>query len=144
MFLSQIYSGTETSYTLKNLSPGKTYYWRVDAIDSFGVTTQSPVFSFKTLDIPITKTFNYPNPFNPNREKTRIVYKVNTDQTVKIKIYSEYGNLVYDTETNAVSGTNEFYYDGKDNSGNILYNGSYICRVEKAEGASKCYILVIK
>jgi len=142
--INNVYFGTATSYTLKNLAPGKTYYWRVDVVNSWGVVVPGPVWSFKTLDIPLTKTFNYPNPFNPNREKTKIVYRVDTPQTVNIKIYSEYGDLVYESEQTAATGTNEFSYDGKDGNGNILYNGSYICRVEKAEGVSKCYLLIIK
>ncbi|MEK9179492.1 MAG: hypothetical protein AAB893_03420, partial [Patescibacteria group bacterium] len=136
----KIYSGAATSHTLRNLVPGKTYFWQIEATDLYGVSGKSPVFSFKTLDIPVDRTFNYPNPFNPKKQQTRIVYRVNTDQTVKIKMYSEYGDLIYQTEQSAVAGTNEFIYDGRDDQGNILYNGSYICRVEKAEGASKCYI----
>ncbi|MDD5688528.1 MAG: hypothetical protein PHE88_11935 [Elusimicrobia bacterium] len=143
-YSSSIYEGTQNSCVLRNLVAGRTYFWNVDAVDSFGVVTQSPVWSFKTLDMSSNKTFNYPNPFNPNKEQTRIVFKVNSPQIVKLRLYSEYGDLIYQKDIDAVAGTNEFYYDGKDDKGNTLFNGSYICRIEKIEGASKCYILVIK
>lgn len=142
--LNKIYSGRDTSFVLKNLSPGKTYFWRVDATNIFGVTTSGKLFSFKTLDIPIDKSFNFPNPFNPNRQNTTIAFKVSDDQPVGIKIFSEMGDLVYETTTNATAGTNLFVWDGRDNNGNVLFNGSYVCTIRSKEGIAKSIILVVK
>jgi hypothetical protein len=142
--LNPVYSGTGTRFSLKNLLSGRTYFWRVDASDPFGTTTQSPIFSFKTLRLAVDKAFNFPNPFNPHKEKTNIVFPVKESQTIEISIYSEFGDLVYKNETNAGSGTNLFVWNGRDNQGNVLFNGSYICTIKKNDGVAKCVILVIK
>ena len=139
-----VYTGTDTSYTLRNLVPGKTYYWKVNATNQYGVTTAGSVMSFTTLETAVNKVFNYPNPFNPTKTKTNIVFRVNSPQIVKIKIYSEYGDLVNTIEAAAAAGTNEVKFDGRDKSGQLLFNGSYIAKIERAEGAAKCYILIVK
>ena len=91
------------------------------------------------------KIFNAPNPFNPARgETTKIVFKANGNENVKIKIYSLYGNKVFEDSYNAVAGTNEYEYRGRDNQGKILYNGAYLCYVEKPSGNGKFKILIIK
>jgi flagellar hook assembly protein FlgD len=109
-----------------------------------GATKESEVFSFKTLDIDSKLVKPVPNPFSPYREGTDIVFKIKTPQTVKIKIYSEFGDLEYQKEYFANSGMNNFHYDGKDNSGRVLYNGSHICRIETKEGVKTCYLAVVK
>jgi len=100
--------------------------------------------NFLTLDLPIDKIFNYPNPFNPARQQTNIVFSVNAPQTVKVRIYSEYGDLVRTLEAAASPGTNELRFDGRDKNGKMLYNGSYIAVIERAEGHAKCYLLIVK
>ncbi len=37
-------------YDLGQLEPATTYYWKIEAIDSFGAVTSGPVISFTTLD----------------------------------------------------------------------------------------------
>jgi len=141
---SPVYSGPGTMYTLRNLTPGRTYYWKVNATNKYGVTTQGTLMNFQTLDVPIDKIFNYPNPFNPARQPTNIVFSVAAAQTVKIRIYSEYGDLVRVLETEAAAGTNELRFDGRDKNGRMLFNGSYIAVIERAEGPAKCYLLIVK
>ncbi|MDD2806792.1 MAG: carboxypeptidase regulatory-like domain-containing protein, partial [Elusimicrobiales bacterium] len=135
---SLVYTGSATSYTVQNLIPGKTYYWKVDATNQYGVTAQGNIMTFTTLDTVDNKVFNYPNPFNPNTQKTKIVFKVPSPETVKIKIYSEYGDLLTSFNYSALSGTNEAVWDGRDKSGRVMFDGSYIARVEKTTGAAKC------
>jgi hypothetical protein len=139
-----VYSGTNTSYNLLNLTPGRTYYWKINTTNQYGVTTEGTLMTFLTLGLPIGKVFNYPNPFNPTRQQTNIVFSVNTPQTVKVKIYSEYGDLLRTLETRASIGTNELKFDGRDKNGKLLYNGSYIAVIPRVEGTAKCYILIIK
>lgn len=138
-----IYSGANTSFELSALEYGKTYYWQVEAIDNLGVSAQSPVYRFTTLG-KISKPFNYPNPFNPMSQQTNIVCDVPSAQTVTIDIFSEYGTRVYHSERDAQQGINEFSYNGTDDHGNILYNGSYIARITTQEGTGICYIAITK
>ncbi len=46
--LTQYISLVDSSYTLSNLSPGKTYYWKVYANDGHGGIVPSQTFSFST------------------------------------------------------------------------------------------------
>jgi len=61
-----------------------------------------------------------------------------------VRIYSEYGDLVRTLEAAATPGTNELEFDGRDNNGRLLYNGSYIAVIERVEGGAKCYLLIVK
>jgi hypothetical protein len=139
-----IYSGPGTSYILRNLIPGRTYYWKINTTNQYGVTTEGTLMKFLTLGLPLGKMFNYPNPFNPTRQQTNIVFSVTAPQTVKVRIYSEYGDLLRTLEAAAAAGTNELRFDGRDKNGRLLYNGSYIAVIARAEGPAKCYILIIK
>ena len=148
----EIYRTGKIFYYSLALPPGDDYTYYFEATDLWNLSlttffeTNGPIVNEPPFEpkLPKGKAFNYPNPFNPRKQSTNIVYRANTDQEVKIKIYSEYGDLLYQTTANATEGVNEFLYTGRDDNGKILYNGSYICRVEKAEGVSKCYILIIK
>jgi hypothetical protein len=70
----------------------------------------------------------------------------------KLIIYSEYGDKVWESETFDYAGdaaqSKELTYDGRDNSGKMLYNGTYIAVLTKKYGGKtkveKCRILVIK
>jgi hypothetical protein len=137
------YTGPRTSFTLSGLTPGRVYYWRVSAADPYATTT-SAVYSFKTFKLTDNTSFNYPNPVNPVSGSTKIVYSVETDQVVQIKIFSEYGDLVYETSSASTAGTNQVVWDGKDNHGQMLMNGTYVGVIKKVEGESKWVLAILK
>jgi flagellar hook assembly protein FlgD len=87
---------------------------------------------------------NAPNPFNPAKQSTKIQFYADQAENVKIKIYTLNGKLVFEDSFSAVAGTNEYEYKGKDGNGNYLYNGVYVCVVEKSGGNAKCKIAVVK
>ena len=71
--------------------------------------------------------------------------------TAEIVIYSEYGDKVWESKTveTTVGGiSKEITYNGKDNSGRILYNGTYLAVLTKKYAGKtkteKCRILIIK
>jgi len=77
---------------------------------------------------------NYPNPFKAGAENTNISYLMDTNQNVKITIYNLFGDLVFNTSINAGSpgataGMNTFVWNGKNNKGQVVGNGGYICVV---------------
>jgi hypothetical protein len=102
----------------------------------------SGIFEIEKLDLGIC--FNAPNPFNPNKTTTTIRFNCNNPETVTIKIYSLNGKIVFKDTYDAVAGTNDYIYKGKDGNGNSLYNGVYLCVVEKKEGNVKCKIAIVK
>ena len=140
---------TQNSYIAYNLSPRTRYYWRVEVENQYGAKLLNPkTFNFVTLG-EIKKMYNAPNPFNPLKEKTRIFFYIHEDGNIDLDVYSEYGDKIYHTSKNNLSkGNNEIVYDGKDDYGNTLYNGTYLCIVKKKySGTTKterCRLLVIK
>ncbi|MCR4662963.1 MAG: hypothetical protein K5622_03640 [Endomicrobiaceae bacterium] len=142
---------TESSYIAQNLSPRTRYYWKVEAENQYGAKLLNPIiYNFVTLG-EIKKVYNAPNPFNPQKgQNTRIFFEMQEDGSVELDIYSEYGDKIYHTSTDNLSkGNNEIIYAGKDDYGNILYNGTYLCVVKKKylTGGTKterCRLLIIK
>ncbi|MDI6640704.1 MAG: carboxypeptidase regulatory-like domain-containing protein [Elusimicrobiota bacterium] len=139
-----IYTGKDTSYILYDLEPGTIFYWRVDVEDQNGILVKGQVLSFKTLSINEDKVLNYPNPFNPQREKTNIVFYAKDTGSAEIKIYTEFGEKIFEDTFSVMKGTNEYPYDGKDSNGNILMNGTYVVTVKVDNKLKKTAILVLK
>lgn len=109
------------------------WYWRVKAISSEGIST-SEVAAFKIqLPVSVSGVINYPNPFNPNKEKTKIRYKLGREaSSVVIRIYDITGALVFELEgdTRAEGATimekyNEVEWGGRNGRGDIVRNGIY-------------------
>jgi len=149
--LPLLYSGTSTYYEIDALDFSKQYYWQVETVNEYGLSSKTQVFDFTTIkENKITKAFNYPNPFNPAKnETTSIVFDMKEAGFAEIDIYSEYGKLCWQkTVYDLPKGANEVKYDGKDESGNIMYSGTYPCIVKKKypdrEEKDKCRILIIK
>jgi len=141
---------TENSYIFDTLLSRTRYYWKVEAENQYGAKLLNPqIFTFVTLG-EIARVYNAPNPFNPqDGEKTRIFFEMPQDGSVQMDIYSEYGDKIYHLSLDNLSkGSNEILYDGKDDYGNILYNGTYLCIVKKKfSGQTKterCRLLIIK
>lgn len=147
--LNAVYTGKNTSYTINSLEANKVFVWKVRAENQYGAVSESPEYSFSTIAQP-AKAFNYPNPFNPARnESTNIVFTMAEDGFAEVSVYSEYGNMcrrmAFD---NLHKGTNQVAYDGKDDCGQIMYNGTYPCIIDKKyqnkEEKDKCRLLIIK
>ncbi len=141
---------TENVYTANLLSPRTRYYWKVDVQNQYGATMLNPqIYVFVTLG-EIARVYNAPNPFNPQAgEKTRIFFEMPETGSAQMDIYSEYGDKIYHISAdNLPKGSNEIVYDVRDDYGNILYNGTYLCIVKKKfAGQTKterCRLLIIK
>ncbi|MFA6419114.1 MAG: FlgD immunoglobulin-like domain containing protein, partial [Candidatus Margulisiibacteriota bacterium] len=76
---------------------------------------------------------NYPNPFNPNREETKLRYRLSADaDEVRIRIYDITGSLVteLDGTTNGEGMSvwqkyNDVSWDGRNGRGDMVVNGIY-------------------
>jgi hypothetical protein len=80
-------------------------------------------------DLSIIDVYNYPNPFN---DKTQFTFQQNLDKPidVKIKVYSIAGRLIKEIEKQNI--TDRFVvidWDGKDNDGDEISNGTYLYKV---------------
>jgi len=146
--LQLVYEGPGTSYELTGLAYGQAYFWQVEAVNIYGASSRSAVYAFSTISA-VERAFNYPNPFNPLRRDTNIVFNMQEAGSAEMSIYTELGDLCrQETFTGLARGANEIVFDGKDGSGNVLYNGTYVCFLRKKysslEETDKCRLLVIK
>jgi len=83
------------------LNDNSQYYWRVDAVDSDSLVSESDVFSFvvgmlsvidgTVLPTEVCLIQNYPNPFNPS---TTIVFGLPQPADATISVYNTRGQLV--------------------------------------------------
>ena len=144
-----IYTESNTSYTLTSLESGMVYYWQVQAENQYNAVSESPVYSFTTIKQP-KRAFNYPNPFNPARgQSTNIVFEMTEDGDADITVFSEFGNRCWGGSFCGLhKGTNQIAYNGRDDSGNMMYNGTYPCIIKKryanGEQDDHCRLLIIK
>ncbi|MDO9171348.1 MAG: FlgD immunoglobulin-like domain containing protein [bacterium] len=124
----------EGPFTLGDLVPGESgiHVLRFLAEESTGVQEalrQVVLYTTEALDGDREIT-NRPNPFNPVRELTRILFKPTAAGTVNITIYDLYGAIVLNHHLNAAADqTTEFAWDGRNGQGDVVANGGYICRV---------------
>jgi hypothetical protein len=139
-----------STFIIPKLEHKKQYYWYMKIVNQFGASLETEIFSFVTGGM-VEKLYNAPNPFNPARGiDTEFVFPMYENGTCKMTIYSEYGDLVWESDNVFFSGNNSqvIRYNGRDNSGKMLYNGTYLAVLEKKYAnkteIEKCRILVIK
>ncbi|MCJ7812741.1 T9SS type A sorting domain-containing protein, partial [bacterium] len=74
---------------------------------------------------------NYPNPFNP---KTTIRYSLPKNSQIEMVIFNAIGQQVRDLFIGIKhSGHHEIEWDGKDDMGQLVSSGVYICRLKASE-----------
>jgi hypothetical protein len=109
------------------------WYWRIKTINTTEATT-SEVGSFKVeLPVSLSGVTNWPNPFNPNKKKTKIRYRLGRQaDSVTIRIYDITGALVreLDGTCNAEGSSvwnkyNDVEWDGRNGRGDMVLNGVY-------------------
>jgi len=90
---------------------------------------------------------NFPNPFAAGRETTRIRYVLTGDSAVRIRIYTQLGDLVRVLDCPAgtsgcgkgdpVGLTNEIIWDGKNGEGRTVANGVYPAEIRAKSAAGE-------
>jgi len=111
-----------------------TWQWQVLANPGATNEAKSAIATF-IVDPPMTITgiTNYPNPFNPNKEKTKLRYRLGAEaDDVIIRIYDLTGSLVreLDGTTHGESSSiwskyNDVEWDGRNDRGDLVLNGIY-------------------
>jgi hypothetical protein len=117
-------------YPLQNLADGN-YKLKIRAWDTYNNLSESVVdFIVKSnSQLFVDKVFNYPNPFKDN---TSFTFQHNLDASinVKIKIYTVGGRLIKEILRNSITEKNVIVdWDGRDNDGDAIANGTYIYKV---------------
>ncbi|MBI5631614.1 MAG: hypothetical protein HY921_12115 [Elusimicrobia bacterium] len=142
--------GDTIKLTLSGLDYYRRYYLRIVATNPYGASSATSLQTFAlNPENGFPKAYNYPNPFNPNRGGTHIVFNAPSSgyASAKVSIYSELQDLLFEKDyANIPPGISEFVFDGRDRNGRSLFNGSYICRVRFTGPDDKeiFYLLVVK
>ncbi len=81
---------------------------------------------------------NFPNPFHPPTQLTTLAYKLDDQASVTIRIFTQTGSLVRETQfgrgqPGGEAGLNQFVWDGKNGEGQVVASGGYLALIE-AEG----------
>jgi hypothetical protein len=96
---------------------------------------------------------NYPNPFRAGSQATRICYFLKQNAAVAISIYDLDGRLVWTRRigagepggTGTSEGTwHEIPWDGRNDRGDVVRNGVYVCKVEAGPQSALIKIAVAK
>jgi predicted RNA-binding protein with TRAM domain len=78
---------------------------------------------------------NFPNPCHPPEQGTTLAYKLDDMASVKIRIFSQTGQLVKEVNfargaTGGAAGLNAWQWDGRNGSGDVVASGGYIVLIE--------------
>jgi hypothetical protein len=96
---------------------------------------------------------NYPNPFRAGTEPTKICYFLKNNSAVTIKIYDLGGRLVWtknigagdaDGEGSPKGIMHEIPWNGRNDRGELVRNGVYMCKVEAGSQSALFKIAVAK
>ena len=147
----------DTTLTIQNLQPGKTYFWKVLVKNTAGDSLWSSnmnVFSvahdaISGVEEEMSRNPdrfalhpNYPNPFNP---ETSIRFDLPSPSFVKIMIYDIQGRpvrTIQDECRNA--GVFSSAWDGKDEKGYAAPSGIYVCRMEAKSLDGRRFVQSVK
>lgn len=85
---------------------------------------------------------NYPNPFNPN---TEIYIELPERQSVSLKIYDVYGNLVKTLVNEDMdAGYHTVHWNGRDESNNDVSSGVYLYKLESNEKTEAMQMILLR
>jgi len=86
---------------------------------------------------------SYPNPFNAS---TKIRFYIHQSQKIIVSVYDINGQLVKELIKNEVlsPGYHEVQWDGKDQKGNVVASGIYLCALESRRHIKTIKLVAIK
>jgi len=106
----------------------RTIYARVldRAENSSGTVTDNII-----IDVEKAEVSNFPNPFDPNTGTATIRIKAGSPgEKADVKLFDAFGNLVWSKEINLTERLTDITWDGKNDKGDVVGNGGYICVVK--------------
>ncbi|MDZ7335334.1 MAG: fibronectin type III domain-containing protein [candidate division KSB1 bacterium] len=146
--------GRTTECKINNLQSGMKYFFAVTAYDTVG--NESP-FSEEVsiaianddniVDLDDHSAYNYPNPFRPGDQITRIRYYMYQAEAVTIAIFDIKGNKIRSLLSYMLKSSGEHtedVWDGRDDLGNFVPNGIYIAKVSSQSATHYITIAVLK
>lgn len=96
---------------------------------------------------PALTVYNFPNPFNPERESTQIVFLLDRPGAGRLAIYDASRELVWEKRIEAeqaLAGKNSAWWDGRNGRGQRVANGAYYLRLTMDDGqAGKVKVIAV-
>jgi hypothetical protein len=132
-FIGDLNSGGKSGivdYRFNGLSTGD-YKLKVKAWDVFNNSSEQ-ISYFNVVDdkdLVVRDLFNYPNPFSSN---TSFTFQHNLDGAldIRVKIYTVAGRLIKVLEEKSITDKSvRIDWDGKDEDGNSIANGTYLYKL---------------
>ncbi len=155
----EVFVGNETSVRITGLRPSKRYYFAVTAFDFSGNESAfseevSTVVPEGGDDAPAegegglqSVAYNFPNPFVPGREVTRIRYELSEPAEVTIEILDVNSRLVKIVVQEAFRAAGEHtrdVWDGTNEAGDPVANGVYYCRIRTRKNERSLKVAVLR
>ncbi len=130
-------------YSDKNLSTGKTYFYKLEDIDTSGKRTFHEAISLTVL--PPQKLElgqNYPNPFNAT---TWFRYQIPTGELVRLSIYNLLGQEIKAlVQEKQAAGFYTVQWDGTNKEGIAVASGIYIYRLQAGSFVQTRRLVLLK
>ncbi len=126
-------AGTSTvpyhySYTDRAVEAGATYFYKLADVDVQGNQTFHGPVSVTVEPVRFALLRSHPNPFS---QTTTIRLSLAAPGQVSLKIYNSAGDLVRTLADGEITvGTHDILWNGCDDTGQLLPQGSYTCRLE--------------
>jgi hypothetical protein len=131
----------QTTYRDTGVEPGRTYWYRIGAVDREGEFYSMPR-AITTPHRTVELHQNYPNPFNPS---TRIDYYVPRDVYVTMSVYDVAGRHIRTLVDNPVqTGQHSVVWNGVDARGTSVSSGVYFYRMIAGDKTITRKLVVVK
>ena len=124
-----------------DIAGAKAGYWNVYATkEGLSDAVLMNGFEVKSFSYSMNLAINSPNPFDPARESTTIMYRLANDANVGVYLFTITGDLMWRTDFMAgsqggKSGENSFTWNGISSFGEMMSNGVYLLHiVDKSSG----------
>jgi len=122
-------AGSQETFAVGNLTPGKKYYFAIRAVDDLGnksVLSNSPSFRPERKKSKLNQI--YPNPFNPAKARNATIsYNLTSAANVVIEVYNLTGERVEDwSEGYKPEGEHKTTWEGRNRAHKQVASGIYI------------------
>ncbi len=134
-------SGIFVTDSAKNINNTKKWSFRALESDVAGGVSSKDYVVITPEDYELNQ--NYPNPFNPS---TQIRFVLPLDKKINLKIYDILGKEVRTLINNEAyaKGAHNVEWDGKNNYGNQVASGTYICRMTTGNVEKSMKMMLLK
>ncbi len=140
----------DTVWTISNLTPATTYYWRIATANALGESDWSTISQFKTSGstgvenksptVPQKMSLNlYPNPFNSAVNLQIQFNQANPDAKCQLEIFDVMGRQVFNKEIEIGVGKNIYSWQPEK-----LPSGLYLVKAQHANTILKNKVMYVK